>query len=202
MKGKGWIIILGIIGIGIFLVFGLPLLADNSKMQVTFYDEHGDAVGHPLALVPLGTVTIGGIEISEFDITVFFSTTNPNCDYVEFTVMLEVNQLISDNPLDPQWNIYWDGVLWESHVNKDTQPNIWSGGHLISPKFDVSVYCSDVPEDATFTMRFTGDYAFWNLGVLSHADDLLLHSGVFSAADVVAVNEGYEYTATLGLPWT
>ena len=194
-RNKCLTIVLVLIIIGAFVFDLLPMMADGANFTITFYNEVGDPVGVPFALVPYGIITDGpgGQEVVTFKIEVFTYTDDPAVGWCDFEVNLKVHYVIGDN-IPPETQITNEQRLWGIR----TTVGNWENGRSqsTSPLFYVHDVIGNVPDEVTFYMEFSGRFWFY------HTVDVMssnpVGSGDMSPHTITMYHDAYTYDVWFG----
>jgi hypothetical protein len=187
-------LILCVIG-GIFFLF----VSDYgmSNLTVSFYDDQGARVGSMnFNLVPLAAVTVGGVEVEYFTLTLGWYTDHPEATAITWTVNIRVWYLEPD-VVPVQERVVFDGLCWQETVGGDREaerlvPGV--PGERTSGNYYISAYAeTGVPEETTFFIEFSGNAKFFDtIGV-----GMVLAEVLIAPVRIQCHHESFTYTAIL-----
>ena len=191
MRKKSIVAIIAVVIVVVaLLVFFIVPMATPNTIAVQFYDSTGNKVGAPQksGLLNGATVLVGGVEVESFDITVTWSSNNPDVDAVDWYINIKV-YYYPDDVFPPNPNVVFDDLCWAAVGDGPS-------GTLTSGRYIIEEYAkTGVPENTAFYIQFYGYYKYAALGVG------FVHEADFGAVEIACYHSEYTYTATLDIGW-
>lgn len=184
MNKKAIAVGLALILVAAFIIVFLMPTQNPNYLVIQFYDSNKEPVGRPLKVTPLAPVSVEGVEVTYFTITVNWFTDDPDALRIHWVINVKVYRT---SPTYPYESVAFDDLCWEYFEDCKAFNAKTSGFYAISEYAETGI-----PENTDFFMKFYGNYEF-----TGSATSQVIFSGSFDAVTLACHHGSYTYEAYL-----